>query len=209
MRTRVKICGITRAEDAACAVASGADAIGFVLWSKSPRAVTAAQVANIATGGALVARVGVFVDASAAEVAEAVRTARLSAVQLHGDESVEDFRRVGAAVIKAMALENERDVARALALPAEVTVLIDSPAGERKGGTGTVSDWSLARLVSRARPVILAGGLSAANVVSAIRDVQPWGVDVSSGVEAAPGIKSVDRLRDLFSAVHAAEREEQ
>jgi phosphoribosylanthranilate isomerase len=209
VRTRVKICGITRAEDAALAVRSGADAIGFVFWPRSPRAVKPAQVATITTDGALVARVGVFVDASPEEVAETVKEARLSVVQLHGDEPVGDFSRVGAAVIKAVSLVDERDVERALALPADVTVLIDAPDRQRKGGTGNVGDWSLARRVSRARPVILAGGLSAANVAAAIREVQPWGVDVSSGVEASPGIKEPGRLRDFFSAINSAEREEE
>ena len=209
MRTRVKICGITRAEDASLAVRSGADAIGFVFWPKSSRAVTPAQAAVMATDGALVARVGVFVDASPDEVAAVVREARLSVVQLHGDEATGDFRRVGAAVIKAVSLTDETDVARALALPPDVTVLIDRPDAQRKGGTGQLGDWHLARRVSKARPVILAGGLSATNVAAAIRDVQPWGVDVSSGVEASAGIKAPERMRDFFSAIRSAEREDE
>lgn len=208
MRTRVKICGITRPADAALAVSAGADAIGFVLWPASPRAVTTEQVASIATGP-LVARVGVFVNAAPAEVSQAVRDARLSAVQLHGDEEVDVYARVGTAVIKAIALTSEQDVARALALPAEVTLLIDCADRERRGGTGNVANWALARQVSKTRPVVLAGGLSAANVADAIREVQPWGIDVSSGVESAPGIKSADRMRELFAAVNTAEREEQ
>jgi len=209
MRTRIKICGITRSEDAALAIAAGADALGFVLWPGSPRAMTTEQVAAIDTTGPLVARVGVFVNAAPAQVSAAVRAARLSAVQLHGDEDVSGYARLGTPVIKAIALSSERDVAQALALPPEVTVLIDHSDTERRGGTGSVANWELARQVSKSRPVILAGGLSSANVATALREVQPWGIDVSSGVESAPGIKSAERMRELFAAVSAAQREEQ
>ena len=208
MRTRVKICGITRPEDAALAGELGADAIGFVLWPASPRAVNVEQASAIATPGAFAARVGVFVNASASEVAEAVRRARLSAVQLHGDENVADYARVGAPLIKAVTLAGSEDVAKALALPSEVTVLVDATDTRKRGGTGQLADWLLAKAVSDARPVILAGGLSATNVGDAIRAVRPWGVDLSSGVEQAPGVKSPERMRELFAAVAAAGREE-
>lgn len=207
MRTRIKICGITRPEDATLAVQLGADAVGFVLWPASPRAVTPAQAAAIDTTGGFSARIGVFVNAPPREVAEAVRVARLGAVQLHGDEDASDFSQVGAPVIKAMTLTDSSDVARAIALPAEVTVLVDASDSAKRGGTGRLADWSLARAVSDARPVILAGGLSASNVGDAIRAVRPWGIDVSSGIEAAPGVKSSERMRDLFSALAAADRE--
>lgn len=207
MRTRVKICGITRPQDAALAVELGADAVGFVLWSNSPRAVTAGQAGTIETTGAFSARIGVFVNAAPREVAEAVRVARLGAVQLHGDEDVRDYSRVGAPVIKAVTLADSSDVAKAVALPAEVTVLVDASDPARRGGTGNVADWSLAKEVSDARPVILAGGLSASNVGDAIRAVRPWGIDVSSGVEEAPGVKSPARMRELFAALAAVDRE--
>ncbi len=206
MRTRVKICGITRAEDAAEAIAAGADALGFVLWPGSPRAMTAERAAAIPTG-AFVARVGVFVNASAGDVKRAVTEARLSAVQLHGDESALEYSNVGAPVIKAVALESNADVERTLALPAAVTVLIDTSDSVKRGGTGRNANWELARRVSEARPVILAGGLSASNVADAIEAVRPWGIDVSSGVEVSPGIKSGERLRELFAALAKAERE--
>jgi phosphoribosylanthranilate isomerase len=203
----VKICGITRPEDAALAVELGADAVGFVLWPASPRAVTARQAGAIDTAGGFSARIGVFVNAPQQEVAEAVRVARLGAVQLHGDEISTDYMRVGAPVIKAVTLANADDVAKALALPAEVTVLVDASDSTKRGGTGKVADWSLARKVSDARPVILAGGLSASNVADAIRAVRPWGIDVSSGVEEAPGVKSPERMRELFAALAAVDRE--
>ena len=207
MRTRVKICGITRPEDAALAVELGADAIGFVLWPASPRTVTAGQAGAIDTTGAFAARVGVFVNASANEVAEAVRVARLGAVQLHGDEAATDYSTVGAPLIKAVTLAGSDDVARALALPAEITVLVDASDRTKRGGTGRLADWSLAKEVSDVRPVILAGGLSASNVEDAIRAVRPWGIDVSSGVEEAPGVKSPQRMRELFAALAAVDRE--
>ena len=171
-------------------------------------AVTAEHAAAIATTGAFAARVGVFVNAPAAEVAQAVKVARLRSVQLHGDENVEDYSHVGAPLIKAVRLAGPADVAAALAIPPEVTVLVDASDATKRGGTGTLADWSLAREVSQARPVILAGGLSAANVGDAIRAVRPWGIDVSSGVEQAPGVKSAGRMRELFAAVAAAGREE-
>jgi phosphoribosylanthranilate isomerase len=207
MRTRVKICGITRAEDAAEAIAAGADALGFVLWPESPRAMTAERAAAIPTTGAFVARVGVFVNASPGQVKQAVLEARLSAVQLHGDENALEYSNVGAPLIKAVALESSADVERTLALPAEVTVLVDTSDRVRRGGTGRNANWDLARRVSEVRPVILAGGLSASNVAGAIEAVRPWGIDVSSGVELSPGIKSGDRLRELFAALAKAERE--
>jgi len=207
VRTRVKICGITRPQDAALAVELGADAIGFVLWAASPRAVTAAKAGAIDTTGAFAARVGVFVNASADEIAEAVRVARLGAVQLHGDEDAAEYSKVGAPLIKAVTLADSDDVAKTLGLPAEITVLVDASDATKRGGTGRLADWSLAKAVSDARPVILAGGLSASNVGDAIRAVRPWGIDVSSGVEHAPGVKSRERMRELFAALAAVDRE--
>jgi phosphoribosylanthranilate isomerase len=119
VRTRVKICGITRAEDAGLAAAAGADAIGFVFWPKSPRAVTPAQAAAIWTAGALIARVGVFVNESPAVVRDIVRDARLTAVQLHGDEQVEEYLSCGAPLIKAVSLSDAASVSTAAALPGE------------------------------------------------------------------------------------------
>lgn len=206
MRTRVKICGITRAEDALLAASAGADAIGFVLWPASPRATTTSAVAGFDTPGALTARVGVFVNASPEDVREAVRHARLTAVQLHGDEDVADYAHVGAPLIKAVSVEDDVDVARALALPEAVTVLVDAPDESKRGGTGRLANWARARQVSDRRPVILAGGLTASNIAAAIATVQPWAIDVSSGVEASPGVKSPARIRELFEALAAGER---
>jgi phosphoribosylanthranilate isomerase len=157
---------------------------------------------------ALVSRVGVFVDASPAEVADAVRIACLDVVQLHGDEPIDAYDSVGARVIKVTSLADDAEVARVVAWPAAVTPLVDAADPVQRGGTGRKADWSAAAAVAAQRSIVLAGGLTAANVADAIAHVRPWGLDVSSGVEDAPGIKSAAKLRAFFAALTAAvERE--
>ena len=207
MRTRVKICGITRAEDAGLAAAAGADALGFVFWPKSPRVVTPAQAAAIWTAGALIARVGVFVNESPAIIRDIVRDARLTAVQLHGDEQVEDYLSCGAPLIKAVSLSDAASVSAAAALAATVTVMVDASDHVRRGGTGQLANWALAADLARMRPIILAGGLTPANVSDAIQQVRPWAIDVSSGVEDSPGIKNAASLTALFGAIGTAMQE--
>jgi len=207
VRTRVKVCGITRAEDAGLAAAAGADAIGFVFWPKSPRVVTPAQAAAIWTAGALIARVGVFVNESPAIVRDVVREARLTAVQLHGDEQVEEYVSCGAPLIKAVSLSDAASVSAAAALPASVTIMVDASDHVRRGGTGQLADWAHAAELARLRPIILAGGLTPANVSDAIRRVRPWAIDVSSGVEVSPGIKNAASLTALFGAIGTAMQE--
>lgn len=201
-RTRMKVCGLTRAADAALAVELGADALGFVFWSTSPRAVSreAARAVH-ATLPPFVARVGVFVDASPDDVASTVREVGLDVVQLHGDEPAEAFARVGARIVKVATLEGDDDVRRVVGWPGWVMPLVDAVDRDRRGGTGRLADWARAAQVAAARPTLLAGGLTAANVGEAIRRVRPWGVDVSSGVEEAPGVKSPERLRAFALAV--------
>jgi phosphoribosylanthranilate isomerase len=205
---RVKICGLTRSDDAVLAAELGADALGFVFWRGSPRFVEpeAARAAHAAVGP-LVARVGVFVNASPAEVREVVGRAELDVVQLHGDEPLEAYRGCGARLMKAAPLCSPADIERAAAWPADVMPLVDAIDPARRGGTGQVADWALAGMLAQRRSVMLAGGLHAGNVTEALQAVHPWGIDVSSGVEAAPGIKSPERLRALFAAVRAAVRE--
>jgi len=204
-RPRVKICGLTRAKDAGLAVRLGADAIGFVLWPRSPRAVSADEAATIARSlPAFVTRVGVFVDASPEEVGRLVAAIGLDVAQLHGDERAADYTGAARSLVKVVALGRDADVDAAIGLPADVTVLVDAVDRDRRGGTGARADWARAARVARARPVILAGGLSAADVGEAISLVGPWAIDVSSGVEDRPGIKSGEKLRALFAAVAAA-----
>lgn len=208
MRTRVKICGITRDRDAEAAVLAGADALGFVFWSGSPRLISPERAAVIGRGlPPLITRVGVFVNSRPAEVSRVVRDARLDAIQLHGDEDVRRYASCGAAVIKAMPLTDAEALARARAVSPHVTLLIDAHDTVKRGGTGKRSNWRLARLLARERPILLAGGLTPATVVEAMREVRPWGIDVSSGVEIRPGIKSEQKLGALFSRVRRGDRE--
>ncbi len=202
--TRIKICGLTQAEDVAAAVAAGAWAVGFVLWPASPRAVTPEQVRRITEGVPKhVRRVGVIVNASVQQALEWHDAAALTTIQLHGDEDVTPFLAAGLDIIKAVSLQDEADVARAAALPPEVQVLVDAHDPTRRGGTGERADWTLARALSAMRPVLLAGGLRPDNVTEALRVVDPWGIDVSSGVESTPAIKDHEAISALFTATRA------
>jgi phosphoribosylanthranilate isomerase len=201
-RVRVKICGITRPDDGWRAAELGADAIGMIFWRSSPRVVDVPTAIEIVRNlPPFVSRVGVFVNAKVSEVWDVVRQVRLDVVQLHGDETAVAFEGVGARLVKAVTLEDAESVDAACHLPGWVTPLIDATDVSRRGGTGRVANWTLAAKVARKRPMILAGGLTAANVGDALRSVAPWGVDVSSGVESAPGIKDPERLREFFNAV--------
>ena len=203
----VKICGITRREDAEAAVSAGADAIGFVFWPKSPRAIDPYRARAIAAAlPPFVTTVGVFVDQPAEYVNGVAGLARLGAVQLHGEEPPDYVAAMTRPVVKAVALRNGLEPA-AIALeqwPSRVVVLLDVHDPERRGGTGRTVDWSVAAAIARRRPVVLAGGLTAENVSEAIARVRPFGIDVSSGVEAAPGIKDHGRIKALFEAVHGS-----
>ena len=204
MTPRIKVCGITRVEDAATAAELGVAAVGFVFWPRSPRRISIETAREI--GGILppfVARIGVFVDMPADDVVRIVDDARLDGVQLHGDEKTDPYRHLKARLIKAVTLDSDTDVKAAATLPAHVTVLVDATDRVRRGGTGRVADWTNAAALAAQRPIILAGGLTAATVGDAIRQVRPWAVDVSSGVESAPGVKSRERLEAFFAAVNA------
>jgi phosphoribosylanthranilate isomerase len=202
----VKVCGICRAEDAHLAVALGASAIGFVLWPHSPRYIEPHRAREIAAGlpdGVLA--VGVFVDQPVADVIELADTLRLDAIQLHGSESVADFARVPQQVIKAIAVGDSFDPSTVDALPSGVTVLLDAHDPTRRGGTGRTIDWTVAAGIAARRDTILSGGLTALNVAKAVARVRPRMVDVSSGVEAAPGRKDAAKLREFFSAIRTAD----
>ena len=197
----VKICGITNPHDALAAVASGASAIGLVFWPSSPRAIDAARAREIiAAVPAPVSVVGVFVN----QVDEARRLATdlgLSAIQFHGDETVQDCLSMPVRVIKAIPVRDTSAIERALALPESVTLLLDAHDPVKRGGTGTSIDWRIAREIARRRLPILSGGLNPGNVAEAIAAVRPWAIDVSSGVEQAPGRKDVAKMLALFEAM--------
>jgi len=204
----VKICGITRCEDARLAVALGADAVGFVFWPGSPRVVSL-EVARAISAmlPPFVARVGVFVEAAPEDVARTVRDAGLHVAQLHGDERVEAYADCGAALMKAVAMTGEEAVGLARALPENATPLVDAHDPRLRGGTGRSANWALAARLAETRPIVLAGGLDADNVGEAIRIVRPWAVDLSSGVEVVPGIKDPAKLAAFFHAVAVANQE--
>jgi phosphoribosylanthranilate isomerase len=205
-RTRVKVCGLTRLEDARLAVTLGADAIGLIFWDRSPRRVSPDQASALCeTVPAFVTRVGVFVNATPDEVRAIVDRVELDAVQLHGDETLDAYQSVRAKLIKAVTLADDRAVAEAERLPGMVTPLVDAADRERRGGTGRLADWRRAARLAALRPTILAGGLTAENAARAVAEVRPWAVDVSSGVEDAPGIKSAEKLRAFFDAVRSGE----
>jgi len=206
-RPRIKICGVTRASDAHLAVQLGADALGFVLWDGSPRAVRARVAALI--GEQLppyVTRVGVVVDMSPSEVSTLARVGRFDAIQLHGDEDLDRYAALESRLVRSVALETAADVQRALDLPPAVTVIVDAADRQKKGGTGQRANWALAAEIARVRPVILAGGLTPSNVREAIEQVKPWAVDVSSGVEASPGLKDPRLLESFFRAANGEPR---
>ena len=196
----VKICGLTRVEDAREAVEQGAMAVGFVFWPDSPRFVDPFRARAIAaTLPPFVAAVGVVVNQSVSYVNHVASLVRLTAVQLHGEEAPSYALAVERPVIKAI-------VPRGQSLddwPSRVTLLVDADDPIRKGGTGSRADWAAAAAVAGKRRVLLAGGLTPENIAEAVSTVRPFGVDVSSGVEAAPGIKDPRRLAALFRALQS------
>ena len=201
---RVKVCGITTREDALLAAELGAAALGFVCWPGSPRFVEPESVAAIA--GVLppfVTTVGVFVNQARATVSRVVERTGIQVVQLHGDEGADDWVGFERSIIKAIGVGASFNAGSLQAWPEAITVLLDTADEARRGGTGRTIDWDMARQVAATRRTILAGGLRADNVAEAIRHIRPYGVDVSSGVEARPGVKDRDRLTAFMRAVAA------
>jgi phosphoribosylanthranilate isomerase len=207
--TRVKVCGITRSEDAELAVELGAWALGFILWDGSPRAADPGVVAGIvARHRRKVETVGVFVDPTLDEVASAVTGIGLSAVQLHGDVGpsfcTEVHRRTGVAVIRAFRIGDSADVQDADRYRFVDFHLFDARVEGLEGGSGQTWDWALVRRRQAKVPLILSGGLTAHNVADGVRELEPFAVDVASGTEAAPGIKDPEKLRAFFDAANGA-----
>jgi phosphoribosylanthranilate isomerase len=199
----MKFCGITRPEDARAAAAAGATAIGLVFWRPSPRAVDPETArAIVAALPAGVPAIGVFVNQPVDEINDTIHAAGLFGVQLHGDEPLDIIPRIRRPVIRALSIAS---LERLSELPPEVTVLLDAHDPGKRGGTGRTIDWARARDVARTRHVVLAGGLTPANVGSAIAIVRPYAVDVSSGVETAPGVKDAALLAAFAGAVRRAD----
>jgi phosphoribosylanthranilate isomerase len=199
---RIKICGITRVEDALAAAEAGADAIGLVFYAPSPRAVTAVQAADIiAALPPFVTTVGLFVDAEPDYVREVLGQVPLDVLQFHGDESDTYCRQFGRPFLKAVRVQcADQLVEVASRWPGASGILLDSYKPGVPGGTGEVFDWSLVPL-KREWNLVLAGGLTAGNVHQAIREMRPWAVDVSGGVEASKGIKDVAKINAFVQEV--------
>ena len=201
--TRIKICGMTSVEDALMAVDAGADAIGLIFWSGSTRAVGVEHAQAITRAlPPLISTVGVFVNETPDRVRTVADAVGLSGVQLHGDEVVADWARFPRPVLKAMALDR---YATSPWQTARAAILVDAHDPVTIGGTGRTIDWEAARDIAATRPLVLAGGLTPDNVADAVALVAPWGVDVASGVEQAPGVKDAARVRAFVQAVRAAD----
>jgi phosphoribosylanthranilate isomerase len=196
MPLRVKICGITNLQDALAAVDAGADALGFMFYDRSKRSVASDVVAKISRElPPFILRVGVFVDASPDAIRRTAETCGLTALQFHGSESPEFCAQFNLPVIKAFRLADQTSLDGLSAYRTNAW-LLDSAVPDQLGGTGQTGDWGLARAATKlGRPVILAGGLTPENVKQAVREVGPYGVDVSSGVESSPGRKDSQRLK--------------
>jgi len=202
--TEIKICGITNIEDACFAAASGADAIGFIFHPPSPRYVTPETVKKIIEElPDAIITVGVFVNMASEEVKRIMNLCRLDMVQLHGAESPAYCRQFPQSqVIKAIALRGEDDLAQLRQYPVKA-MLVDAYDPERHGGTGEPADWALAARIKEIHPLILAGGLSLANIQEAIEVVSPDAVDINSGVESAPGHKDHTKIKEIIELVHS------
>lgn len=209
MRTRVKICGVTRPEDAAMAADLGADAVGLNFWPPGSRCIDAGRAGEIVAAlPPMVTPIGVFVDPRQSEVERVLARAGLSVLQFHGDESPSECERYGLPYIKAIRVRGGEDWAEIEARYAGARAfLVDSYRRGLPGGTGSVFDWSLVPL-DRDRALVLAGGLKAGNVAQAVRAVRPYAVDVCGGVEESPGRKSPALVGAFIQAViHANPRE--
>ena len=206
MRTRVKICGITSPDDGAAAARQGADAIGLIFYPPSPRVVTLERARQISAAvPPFVTRVAVFVNASGGEVEAVIRGCRPDLLQFHGEEPAEFCRAFGVPYLRAVRVKRGFDLLEYLSPFHDAAGwLLDAYRDDLYGGTGEAFDWGLVpqRL---ARPVVLSGGIDAANVGDAVRTVRPWAVDVSTGVESAKGVKDEQLIAALIAGVRNAD----
>jgi phosphoribosylanthranilate isomerase len=199
----VKVCCITRVEDALQAVENGASALGFIFWPRSPRYITPERVRQIVSAlPADVATVGVFVDTDGDDIRRTAESSGINTVQLNDESTPDVMTRIGLPVLRAVTLpSSERVVAE---WPEDVTLLLDAHDPVRRGGTGKTVDWQQAADLARRRRLVLAGGLRPSNVAEAIAVVRPYGVDVCSGVESSPGVKDPDKVTQFLANARSA-----
>lgn len=210
--TKIKICGIKTIPDALAAVNTGADLIGFNFYPKSPRYVDVGMCRNIMSVLRQIGRVtcvGVFVNSSATEILATMDTLGLNLAQLHGDETPEMLKALNGKAFKAIRLSAE-SVFESVHPFAEQSVdspalLVDAAVKGVYGGSGVTADWKGAAELAKKYPLLLAGGLTPENVAEAVRQVKPWGVDVASGVESAPGVKDPGKMVEFVKNVRGAE----
>ena len=205
MGLKIKICGVTRVEDALAAAEAGADFLGLNFWPGTPRCVPLDRAREIAEGvSGRLAVVAVFVDAPRDEVLRTAETLGTDLVQLHGSESAEFANALGGLrVIKAFRIGGADDLEELRGFPA-YAYLLDARVDGAPGGTGRTIDWALARSAADCGRILLAGGLTPDNVADAVRTARPWGVDTASGVEIEPGVKSAEKVRAFVTRAGAA-----
>lgn len=210
---KVKICGLTNLGDALAAIEAGADLLGFNFYPSSPRYIALEVcmriVSELRARRMQVVTVGVFVNLPAVEMLKIMDTCRLDLAQLSGDESPEVLAATGPRAFKGLRPANigelQEDLANYKPRSEAPAWLIDAHRAGQYGGTGKIAEWNLARSLARKAPILLAGGLNPTNVAQAVRQVQPWGVDVASGVETSPGIKDDTKMRAFVDAVRMNE----
>ncbi len=200
--TRIKICGITNFDDARSAINMGVDAIGFV-FAESPRQISPEIAGNIIDRlPPIISRVGVFVDKPVEEVVEIALKCHLTYVQLHGNESIEYMNQLMYPAVKSFRIKDESDLEKVIKYQSKY-VLLDSYVADQPGGTGETFDWAVANRAKAFSHVILSGGLNPENITDALDAVQPYGVDVSSGIEASPGKKDKEMMQKFIEEVRA------
>ena len=202
-QVKVKICGMTNLKDVKVAVDGGVDAVGFIFYKKSPRSVTMQAVREIVLElPPFVDSVGVFVNETAEQINKIADHCKLDRVQLHGDESPAFCKKIRRRVIKAIRVKDIQSLKKLSDYPVS-SFLLDTFSEDQYGGTGKVFDWNLAYPAKKYGPIILAGGLTPINVHQAIQRIQPYGVDVCSGVESQPGIKDHKKMKAYLKNVKA------
>ena len=202
-QVKVKICGMTNLKDIKVAVDGGVDAVGFIFYKKSPRSVTMQAVREIVLElPPFVDSVGVFVNETAEQINKIADHCKLDRVQLHGDESPAFCKKIRRRVIKAIRVKDIQSLKKLSDYPVS-SFLLDTFSEDQYGGTGKVFDWNLAYPAKKYGPIILAGGLTPINVHQAIQRIQPYGVDVCSGVESQPGIKDHKKMKAFLKNVKA------